>query len=341
MQVNAQQIFRDLDEGKWKPFYLVVGEEPFQAGEIASRVKAFFLKDEQSSLFNHESFDGEHLDASALLGSLDTLPGLFDIPGVHGEALRLVSCSRFDKISPAGLELLDGYFRNPSPSTCFLIFASKVDKRKGWFRSIDEKGYVVEVSEPYDREWPKWQGYFERKIKKKIESAAWEMLVESSNRSLSILWAEVQKLATFVGESPTMTHRDYSALATSSTGDDIFAFAEDVLCRRGFFAMRRFHHLIRSGENEIKLLSILVRQFRMVEQALLLSKSGVTDSKTLASRIGTHPFFVTKILNQSKHHTEKTLSQAICLLADCDFHLKTGDGNLFEHFLLPYFSTAA
>jgi hypothetical protein len=43
MQVTAQQLFKDLDTGKWKPFCLVVGEEPFQAAEILARLKGFFL----------------------------------------------------------------------------------------------------------------------------------------------------------------------------------------------------------------------------------------------------------------------------------------------------------
>ena len=165
MQITAQQLFKDLEAGIRKPFYVIVGEEPFQMSEILSRLKKVFLAKEEDGTFNFEAFDGEHLDVSALIGSLDTLPGLFDGPG----AMRLILCRHFEKINATGIEALDRYFKSPSDTTCFVIQAGKMDKRKAWVKAVDAKGDVVEVSEPYDREWPKWQGYFERKIEKKID----------------------------------------------------------------------------------------------------------------------------------------------------------------------------
>ena len=332
MQITAQQVFKELDSNSWRPFYFIVGEEPFQAGEILLRLKTFFIKDESSREFNLESWEGEHIDAAALAASLDTLPGLF-----AGDSIRLVICSNFDKIPAYGLELLEGYFKRPSETTCFVALASKLDKRKSWFKSLDAKAAVLEVNEPYDREWPKWHGYLEKKSGKKIDLDAWEMLVVSSNRSLSILWSEIQKAATFAGESPRVTAADVQALGASSGGTDIFALAEDVLSLRPFEAMKKFHELVRSGESEIKILSILVRQFRLVERYLEVSKKGITDSKAMGSEIGVHPFFVSKIAAQAKHHSVKSLHRALGQLAECDYQVKTGDGGVFERFLVPYF----
>jgi DNA polymerase III subunit delta len=164
MQLSAQQAFKDLDEGRFRPFYVVVGEEPFQTSEILLRLKRFFLKGENqiafNTTFNYETWDGEHLNGADLLTSLNTVPGLFDGP----DSLRLVTCSRFDKVSASALEALDPYFRNPSPTTCFVLLCNKVDKRKSWYKKVDEKGAVIDVNEPYEREWPRWHGYFEKKI---------------------------------------------------------------------------------------------------------------------------------------------------------------------------------
>lgn len=328
---TAQQVFKDLEANTWKPFYLIHGEEPFQMGEVLQKLKKFFIQDETGGTFNYEVFDGEGLDSSALLASLEMLPGLFG-----GDSLRLVVCQRFEKATASASEILESYFKNPLETTCFVLTATKVDKRKSWYKQVEKQGAVIEVSEPYDREWPKWHGYFEKKIGKKIEADAWEMLLESSGRMLSVLWMEVQKAATFVGEMDSIRGKEMSQLISSGGLSDIFAFAEDVVCRRQLDAVSKYQNLLLSGENEIKLLSILVRQFRMVDQCLGLMKKGITDSKTIAPQIGAHPFFVSKIISQTKFHSPKSLGHALDLLSECDFRMKTGEGSLFENFLVPY-----
>jgi len=331
--VTASQVFRELDDGKWKPFYLVVGEEPFQAAEIQDRVRAFF-KASGALGESIETFDGESLDGGALLSSLQELPGLFS---AEGEA-KLIYVPKIDKASSGALETLESYFQDPSPTTCLLMSATKIDRRKAWVKAIDAKGYILEVAEPYDRDWPKWQGYFAKKLGKRIATEAWDLLVESSGRSLSVLWSEAQKAALYIGARNEITKEDMEQLTFFGGDTDVFAFAEEVLCRRAAPSLYKFHRLLQSGENEVKLLSILLRQFRMVDLCTRLNRQGITDSKTLASQLGTHPFFVPQILGQMKHHSPESLDKAFHLLADADYRLKTGGGHLFETFLLPYFN---
>ncbi|NDG27060.1 MAG: DNA polymerase III subunit delta, partial [Proteobacteria bacterium] len=308
--------------------------EPFQIGEITTRIKNHFIKSEESAAFVFESFDGERLDGAQLLASLEMLPGLFDEPG----SIRLVRCENFEKVPAATLETLKPYFENPSPSTVFLITASKLDKRKSWVKAVQDQGMVVEVSEPYDREWPKWQSYFERKCGKKIESPAWEYLVEFSGKALSFVWQEMQKAAIYVGEKQLITQKDVEALLSSSLRADIFQFAEDVIAKRKFATMKGFEALKLEGESEIKILSILVRQFRMVERCQKLMKEGIKDPKILGPQIGTHPFFVGKIQELAKAQSSGELERGLHLLADLDYQLKTGQSRLFEGFLTKYLS---
>lgn len=334
MSVAVQRVVRELETGKWRPFYLVVGDESFQANLVAQTLKTYFLKDESSKEFNYESWDGEQLDAKALVRSLETIPGLFDDP----DTIRLISCSRFEKLSPSGISEMEDYFKNPSPTTCFLIFCTKVDKRKGWYKRVSQRGLVVDVSEPYDRDWPRWHGYFEKKLGKKVDSDAWGILIESSGRKLSLLWAELQKLDTYVGKKNSISRDDVVASVAVTEGGDVFQFVDDVLCGRSLAAMREFDELLRGGESEIKILSLLVRQFRLVDQCKKLVEQGVVDSRAIGPKIGVHPFFVPKVVTQTKHHSFSSINWSIQKLADCDFRLKVGESGVFEGFLAPYFS---
>jgi DNA polymerase III delta subunit len=71
----------------------------------------------------------------------------------------------------------------------------------------------------------------------------------------------------------------------------------------------------------------------MVEQCLRLMSKGITDPKVIAPKIGAHPFFVSKVIQQTKGHTLKSLGKSLSQLADCDYRMKRGDGDLFSTFL--------
>lgn len=331
---QAAQIFKELDNHQIRPFYLIVGEEPFQISEIASRIKDHFIKSDSEAAFSYECFDGETGKPDQLLASLEILPGLFDEPNTF----RLVRCDRFDKFSASALEVLKPYFENPSETSVFLILATKLDKRKAWVKAVLQKGLMVEVSEPYDRDWPRWQNYFEKKCGKKIESPAWEKCVEYSGKKLSLVWQELQKAATYVGDKPGITQKDIDELLSTSLRSDIFQFAEDVIAKRKFQVMKGFEALQLEGESEIKILSILVRQFRLVERCQKLMKQGIRDPKVLGPKLGTHPFFVSKLQELSKVQPERELERGIHLLSETDYLLKTGQARLFEGFLTKYLS---
>lgn len=329
---HAAQLFKELEQNKIRPFYLVVGEEPFQVSEITYKIKNHFLHSKSDADFSFESFDGETSDPHQLLSSLDMLPGLFDDPQSH----RLVKCERFDRFNAASLEILKSYFDNPSPTTVFLILAHKIDKRKSWVKKVQDEGLMVEVAEPYDRDWPKWRGYFEKKCGKQIEVPAWEHLVEFSGKILGLVWQEVQKAAVFVGSKPVISQTDIEQLISSSLKADVFQFADDVIAKRKNLAMKGFEALSLEGESEIKILSILVRQFRMIDRCQRLLASGMKDPKLLAPQIGTHPYFLGKILDLAKGQSSHEIQRGIHLLAETDYFLKTGQGRLFDSFLVEY-----
>ncbi len=332
--VTLAQALRDLEGGNASRIYLVAGEEPFQAGEFAERVRKHFLGSGDGGGFNYDVFDAEQVLPADLIASLDTLPGLFDAP----DSTRLVVCRRFEKAPAALLERLEAYFKNPAPQTCFLILAEKADKRKTWVKEIEKHGTVLEVAEPWDRDWPKWRSFFERRCGKEIDAPAWEGLVEAAGRSLSLVAAESDKAALYVGARPRITAEDVREVCGGgSAADDVFQLSEDVVARRPMAAMLKLQRLLANGESEIKILSIVLRHFRQVAQCRHLMATGVRDPKVLAPQIGVPPFFVPKIQELARGYNEESLTVTLRRLADCDYRLKTGEGTLWGDFLVPHF----
>ncbi len=335
--VSLSQAIRDLESGRGTPVYLVIGEEPFQATEFSEKVRAHFLKNAESDGgFNYDVFDAEHVAPADLLASLDTLPSLFDSPSSN----RLVVCRRWEKASAVLLERMEAYFQNPAPQTCFLVLAEKVDKRKAWFKAAEKNASILEVNNPYDRDWPKWKPFFEKRCGKSIEPAAWEALVEVANRTLALVATECDKAALYVGEAPGIRLQDVREVSGISVSDDIFQLSEDVVARRSLSALLKLQRLQQAGESEIKILSIFLRHFRQVATCLKLMESGVRDPKVMGPQIGVPPFFVPKIQDLSRGYDAQSLNTVMRRLAACDYRLKTGEGSLWSDFLLPHFQNA-
>jgi DNA polymerase-3 subunit delta len=328
-------MFRSWESGKFGPVYLIRGEEPFQWIEVVTSAKAALLKGEGDSTWNYENLEGEHLDASKLSEALDTLPSLFAMESSHH---RLVVLKNVDKLPAQSQPVLENYLKNPSSEVCLIMSAVKLDKRKGLSKLIEEKGQVVEVQEPYDRDWPKWRNYFEKKVQKTMTPEVWERVVQASGRSLSPVWSEVQKLACYVGEKKEISLEEVIRFGLAAEEEDIFSFSDLVIEKKQVAAVKGLRELLHSGESEIKILAILVRQFRQIQNYLELNEQGIKDPKVLGPKLGIHPFFISKLAEQAKRYQKNEMKKVFHLLSQMDYTLKTGAGNLFEGFLVPYFS---
>lgn len=332
--MNAADVFKELDQGKFRPVYLIVGEEPFQTHEILARFKAFFSKQSGADDFLVESWDGEGLNFEDFRNSLEELPGLFST----GPTTRYLVCQRYEKVAPSYQEKLEPYFSNPNPDVCLVLCAAKADKRKAWVKAIESAGAVLTVEEPKFRDWSKWKPYLEKKLGKRLGPGAWERAIEEAGQTLSLVAADLSRLAQFVGERPDISESDVKAFSQSGGWTDLFAFIDDVAQRKKAAAFLRYHALIRAGEADLKLLSLLVRQFRLMDKLERLIADKAPEN-SWASQLGVPPFALAKFKTALARQPEGA-EPSLKLLAETDYLVKTGKGSLFHSFLVPYFSEA-
>ncbi len=332
----ANDVFRELEAGKFRPVYLIAGEEPFQVTEILQRFRRFFAEknppDSGLDEFRTETYDGEGLAFDEFRASLEEMAGLF----AEGPSVRFIICQRYERVSAAQQEKLESYFANPNPDVCLVLCAGKADKRKAWVKAIESAGAVLTVEEPKYKDWAKWRGYLEKKLGKRLGPNAWERSLEEAGHTLSLVASDLERTALYVGDRNEITEHDVKEFSRSGAWTDLFAFVDDVAQRKKASALLRYHALVRTGEAELKLLSLLVRQFRLMDRLSRLVKEGAPEN-TYASELGVPPFAVSKFktaLSRQPNGPELGLR----LLSESDYLLKTGKGSLFDTFLVPYFS---
>ena len=88
--------------------------------------------------------------------------------------------------------------------------------------------------------------------------------------------------------------------------------------------MTALYHLLRQGDDPVKLLSIITASYRLYLQILALDSERVPESK-LASKIGKNPYFIKKLLPSiRRHYSLPRLTAVYQSLSDCDIAIKSG-----------------
>ena len=80
--------------------------------------------------------------------------------------------------------------------------------------------------------------------------------------------------------------------------------------------------MLLAGEPEIRILFMIIRQYRLMLQAKLLHTKGYT-AKAIVQKTGWHPFVAKKVLQQSRSYSGSELEQALRFLLELDIRLKT------------------
>ena len=140
---------------------------------------------------------------------------------------------------------------------------------------------------------------------------------------LLLVRTELEKLKTFLGEGGRLSDQDFESLIPGEVEPDIFALINAVAECNLREGLPRLEELLNSGENEIKLLATIARQFRNIAAAVEAREQGMSP-KALAEVLGIKPFVAEKSFLQSGRFTLEELQQILERLLWADYRMKTG-----------------
>ncbi len=138
-----------------------------------------------------------------------------------------------------------------------------------------------------------------------------------------MLAKEMDKLTLYVGMGGEITPKLVAELVPKSVEQNVFALTEKVVKKDIAGAMQILDGLFTQQEEPIKLLALLVSQFRLLHQVKELQQRGYGQNQ-IASHIGVHPYRVKLAMNQTKFFSFEELKKVIMELAEADYSMKTG-----------------
>ena len=319
--MTFQEALRHLDQKRFSPCYLLSGEEPFLVQTLLQHFREKAV-DAAAIDFNYDQFRGEEVDAEEVLLIAQTFPVF--------SARRLLIVLNADQMTD-NREALPAYLENPCETTVLVFVAAKPDMRKKIFSALKKKGVVIACPPLYDNEVPQWIAQEGRKRGLRFSKEALWYLKEHLGNDLFSIQQEIDKLSLHLSaaaDSPSSGATEISIEAVQQVIADgrshsIFELVGAVGEKNIKTALRLLTELLAEGERPLFILTMLIRQWRIMALAKEELDAGKAESAA-AKKVPMPPRLLPPFFQQLKRWQGREIQKAFDLSLAADSQLKGG-----------------
>jgi len=301
--------------------YLLLGEEVLLREAFLSRLLSTLLPPGMEIL-NLDILAGSETASADLAVRCRTIPAF--------APRRVVLLKEVDRLRSEVWEAMLGYLDAPSPTTCLICIADKLEYGHRVLKRIEEVGKVLRFALPRDeggreRQCQQWMRERARLQGKSLTPEAERLLLTLQGPDLLRLSQEVDKLCLFVGERQQIDPEAVESLVGQGRVRGIFELTAAVGRRDLDGAVSCLRHLLERGEEPLGMLGMLARQLRLLVRAkeLLAQPSPPAEISRL---LGVPRPFVSEILEAARLSSLPRLEQGLARLLDLDRRLKSSGG---------------
>ena len=240
------------------------------------------------------------------------------------------------------LKSFEEYFDNPSPATKLIIFAEgKLDSKRRLVKLLKRDAKVFDAVEAKEQELRQYFQKWSQEQGLQFANNSFENLLIKSGFQFSEIHKNLLFLQSYKEDS-VIEEEDIVNAIPKTLQDNIFDLTQFILTKKMDQARDLVRDLTLQGEDEIKLIAVMLGQFRTFTQVKILAESGQTESQ-IASSLGSflgrnpNPYQIKFALRDSRGLSLSFLKQAISYLIETDYQIKTGlyeKGFLFEKALI-------
>lgn len=278
---------------------------------------------------NYSYFDMKEASYAEVELDLLSLPFFADEKIVILDHLLDLTTAKKRNLTDEDLKQFENYLENPSESTRLVIFAEgKLDSKRRLVKLLKRDSQIIEATTPKEQD-----------LKRYFSSQAQELGLQFVGDSLDQLllksgydFGESQKnlaLLQAYKEDGQITLEEIEEVVPKSLQDNIFDLTQMILKCQIDQARNLVKDLRLQGEDEIKLIAILLSQFRMYSQVKIFSEEGQSESQIVAnlsdlSGRKVNPYQVKFALRDSRRLSLSFLKQAMMTFIEADYAIKSG-----------------
>ncbi len=317
--MTANEIIGEIRAGKFRPFYMLSGEEPYYIDLVTDYIEANVLTEEEKA-FNQTVLYGKDTDVADLINAARRFPMMASHQLIILREAQLMK--DFDK--------LIHYAEKPLKSTILVINYKygSYDKRKKLYKAIQSAGgALMESPRLYENKVPDWVKEWLKKRKCNIDSNAVMLLVEYLGTDLGKIANELEKLIIALPEgNRTITPATIERNIGISKDYNNFELQKALAQKKVVKANRIINHFAQNQKaNPFALTMYSLYSFfsKVFTWHLVKDKS----PKNMASVLKVSPYFISEYELAAKNYNPRKTALIISWLREYDMRSK-GFGNL-------------
>ncbi len=311
-------IVTEIRAGVFKPFYLLMGEEPYYSDAIIKEIEKNALTEEEKG-FNYMVMYGSDVTAASVVEAARRFPMMASRQLVILREAQLMS-------SPSDLE---HYFKHPMSTTILVVsFTGKsIDKRTSLYKWAVANGCVLESYSLYSDMVYSWIERYLRSKEITIVPEAAMLMAEYCGTELRKLILELDKLITNL---PSGTKRiDLNAIEENigiSRDYNVFELTKAISFKEQNKALQIVKHFGASPRQFPLVLTTaaLFSHFTRILKYHAIHSGGARPSKPqIASYIGINPYFLPEYEYAGRNYPLIKCMEAISLIRTYDSKSKS------------------
>ncbi len=320
------KIWRDIDNKKLQPVYLLIGEEAYLIDETVRKLKQALAADEEAEVMTY-SLDEVPVDE--VLNEADTIPFFTEKKLVIAKNASLFKASERDKEKIThDIKRFEQYMNNPAPFSIVVFIApyEKLDERKKFTKIAKANACVVEAVTPEERDLAVWITSRVEALGKSIDEDAIGALLNLVGANMLQLNLEIEKLALYLGSELEITETLVHELVAKTLEQDAFKMVDAYFANDEATALEIYHDLLLQKQEPIMLVGLLASTVRLMNHTYYLQSKGYNQQQ-IAKQLKAHPYRIKMLLQKRNRPTEEQLLRALYALSKVDEALKTSSGN--------------
>lgn len=323
----AMETIEKLSKESLPTLTVLAGEDLGQY----SQAKETFLKQigfDPSDL-TYSYFDMSETTYQEAELDLESMPFFADEKVVIFDHFADMTTAKKSYLDDKELKRLERYLQSPVETTRLVLMASgKLDGKRRLVKLLKRDALVLETSPLKDAEL---KTYFQKKAHQEgliFDTGVFEELLIKSNFDFSDVQKNMAFLKGYKAEG-NISSKDIAEAIPKSLQDNIFDMTQ-LLLRGDINGVRELVHDLRlQGEDDIKLIAVMLGQFRTYLQVKLLSAQGKSEQQivvSLSDYLGhkVNPYQIRYALRDSRPLSIEFLKTSIKSLIETDYQIKTG-----------------
>ncbi|WP_462264792.1 DNA polymerase III subunit delta [Mucilaginibacter sp.] len=319
--MTAQEIIKDIKAGKYRPVYLLHGDEPYFIDEISNYIEDHLLTDAEKG-FNQTVVYGKDTDIVTVLNAAKRYPMMANCQVVIVKEAQDMKWGKDDD-DKKGINPFLSYLEKPLLST-ILVFCykhGKFDKRKKTYKAIARTGLIFESGTLYDNKIPAWvEGYVNDK-KYRINTQAATMMAEYLGNDLQKIANELDKLMLNITAGKEITLKDIQDNIGISKEYNVFEL-QAALTRRDVLKANQIINYFEANPKANPIVLILSNLYSYFSKVLLFHYLRNKPAPDVAREMGVNPYFMKDYELASRTFDQWKLMQIISWLKEYDLKSK-------------------